>query len=186
MEAIFAYAQLNARVQPLDRGDRYEDPLQDALATNGWAEVTGGGTSQELNGEIKYCGIDLDLIDVENSVPLICQVLESCGAPNGSKLTFEINGTKQEISFGKLEGLAIYFNGTDLPAEVYQTCDINFVAEEINRLLGDCGSIQSHWQGPTETALYLYGHSAQEMRELIAVFMAEYPLCQQARLQVIT
>lgn len=68
MDTIFAYAQLNARVQPLDRGDRYEDPLQDALVENGWAEVTGGGTMQQQSGEIEYCGIDIDLNDVEKAV----------------------------------------------------------------------------------------------------------------------
>jgi hypothetical protein len=79
------------------------------------------------------------------------------------------------------EGLAIYLNGTDLPDEVYRDCDVNEVYAEINRLLGDRGGIEGHWQGPTETALYLYGHSADEMRERIAGYMAEYPLCQRAR-----
>lgn len=83
METVFAYAQLNARVQPLDRGDRYEDPLQDALEANGWAEVTGGGTMQHSNGEIEYCGIDLDLKDVDKAVPFICEFLESCSRETG-------------------------------------------------------------------------------------------------------
>jgi hypothetical protein len=185
MDTVFAYAQLNARVQPLDRGDRYEDPLQDALEANGWAEVTGGGTMGHSNGEIDYCGIDLDLKDVEKAVPFICELLESRGAPRGSKLIFELNGAEKQVPFGRLEGLAIYFNGTDLADEVYQTCDINHVYGEINRLLGDCGEIQGHWQGPTETALYLYGRSVDEMKRAIGDFMAEYPLCQKARFEVI-
>jgi hypothetical protein len=32
MPPISAYAQLNARIMPLDRGERYEDPLAEALA----------------------------------------------------------------------------------------------------------------------------------------------------------
>jgi hypothetical protein len=111
--------------------------------------------------------------------------LESCGAPRGSKLTFEIDGNKTEVPFGKLEGLGIYFNGTDLPDEVYQSCDINYVFDEINRRIGDRGSIQGHWQGPTETALYLYGSSVEEMKNAIAGFIAEYPLCQKARMEPI-
>lgn len=185
MDSVFAYAQLNARVQPIDRGDRYEDPLQDALDAKGWAAVTGGGTMQQANTEIDYCGIDLDLMDVEKAVPLICEVLESCGAPKGSKLTYEVDGKGHEVPFGVLEGLAIYFNGTDLPDEVYQNCDINHVYEEINRRLGDRGEIQGHWQGPTETALYLYGYSIEEMKNAIADLMAEYPLCQKARMETI-
>ena len=185
MQTTPAYAQVNARVQPIDRGDRYEDPLQDALEKNGWGEVTGGGTMQQINGEIEYCGIDVDLTDVENGVPFICQSLEACGAPRGSKLLFEIDGTSKEVPFGKLEGLAIYFNGTDLPDEVYENCDINHVVSEIERLLGDQGAVQGYWEGPTETALYLYGKSVDEMKQAIAELMTEYPLCQKARYDVI-
>lgn len=185
MDPVFAYAQLNARVQPLDRVDLYEDPLQGALEANGWAGVTGGGTMQHSNGEIDYCGIDLELMDLDKAIPFICEFLESCGAPRGSKLIFEADGEEKEVPFGRLEGLGIYFNGTDLPDEVYQTCDINHVYDEINRLLGDRGAILGHWQGPRETALYLYGNSTAEMRQAIADFMAEYPLCQKARFEVI-
>ena len=180
-EPIFAYAHVNARIMPLERGDRYEDPLSEALEQNGLGEVTGGGTMQSREGEIEYCGIDIDLTDVAKGVPFVCEFLTRCGAPKGSKLQYEDEAGRQEVPFGAAEGLAIYLNGTDLPDEVYQQCDINELYDEFNRLLGDRGSIQGHWQGPTETALYLYGHSADEMRGLLAGYMAEYPLCERAR-----
>jgi hypothetical protein len=181
MRPISAYAQLNARIMPLDRGERYEDPLGEALAENGFGQVTGGGTMQSKEGEIEYCGIDLDLFDVPQGVPFVCEFLARCGAPRGSKLQYEDEGRKVEVPFGTAEGLAIYLNGTDLPDEVYRECDVNEVYDEINRRLGERGAIQGHWQGPTETALYLYGCSADEMRDLISGYMAEYPLCQRAR-----
>jgi hypothetical protein len=184
-ESILAYARLNARILPLDRGERYEDPLSEALAENDFAEVTGGGTGQSENGEIAYCGIDLDLHDVEKGVPFICDFLAARGAPRGSALEYELNGERVETPFGFLEGLAIYLNGADLPDEVYQTCDVNELYDEINRLLGDRGDIQGHWQGPTETALYLYGYSADEMKSLLAEKLASYPLCQKARVEQI-
>ncbi|REJ71410.1 MAG: hypothetical protein DWQ34_20245 [Planctomycetota bacterium] len=180
-EPILAYARLNARIMPFDRGERYEDPLQEALEANRFAEVTGGGTMQSENGEIDYCGIDLDIFNRDEAVPFICDFLAECGAPKGSVLQYEFDGRQQETPFGFLEGLAIYFNGTDLPDEVYEKCDINHVYDEVNRLLDDRGEIQGHWQGPTETALYLYGYSASEMRDLIAEFMVSYPLCDRAR-----
>lgn len=158
-DPILAYAQLNARVMPIDRGERYEVPLEEAFQENGFGAVTGGGTMGGGDSEIDFCGIDIDIFDLEQGVPFICQFLSECGAPQGSKLTFEWNDEKQEIPFGFLEGLAIYFNGTDLPDEVYEACDINHVYDEINRLLDDRGEIQGYWQGPTETALYLYGYS---------------------------
>jgi hypothetical protein len=181
VQAITAYAQLNARILPLDRGERYEDPLAEALSKSGYGEVSGGGTMQSQGGEIDFCGIDLDLLDVEHGVPFVCDLLTRCGAPKGSKLQYELNGEKVEVPFGAAEGLAIYLNGTDLPDEVYKECDVNLVYDELNRLLGDSGAIQGHWQGPTETALYLYGHSVDEMRRHIADFLARYPLCQKAR-----
>jgi hypothetical protein len=184
-EPIFAYAQLNARIMPIDRGEQYEDPLGDALEKNGFGAVTGGGTMQSKNGEIDYCGIDIDLLNVDKGVPFICEFLSKCGAPKGSKLQYEQNGSPTEVPFGHVEGLAIYLNGTDLPDSVYQQCDINFVVDEINRLLGDRGRMLGHWQGPTETALYLYGESTDEMRKSIADFVSTYPLCQRARLEKI-
>lgn len=184
-EPILAYAKLNARILPLDRGERYEDPLAEALAGNGYAEITGGGTGMAENGEMSYCGIDIDLRDVEQGVPFICEFLANCGAPRGSVLEYEVNGEKVETPFGFLEGMAIYLNGTDLPDEVYEKCDVNELYEEINRLLGDRGEIQGHWQGPTETALYLYGYSVDEMKSLIGDYIASYPLCQKARVEVI-
>ncbi len=162
-EPILAYAKFNAKILPLDRGDRYEDPLAEALSGNGYAEITGGGTGQLPNGEIDFCGIDIDLHNVEQGAPFICEFLSNRGAPRGSVLEYEVNGEKVELPFGFLEGLAIYLNGTDLPDEVYEKCDVNELYDEINRLLGDRGDIQGHWQGPTETALYLYGYSADEM-----------------------
>ena len=169
----------------MDRGDLYEDPLQETLDGTGVAEVSGGGTMQAANGEIDYCGIDLDIHDVDRAVPLICATLETLGAPKGSSLCYEVDGRRFERPFGKLECLAIYFNGTDLPPQVYAESDINHVWAEIQRLIDGVGTIQSYWEGPTETALYLYGASAADMRERIAGFMAEYPLCERARYDVI-
>ena len=180
-EPIPAYAYLNARIGPFDRGEHYEDPLAEALAETPFGELTGAGSSLFETGEIEYCGLDIDLLDIASGVPFICDFLARRGAPKGSKLQYEQDGQQIEVPFGEFEGLAIYLNGTDLPDEVYQTCDINVLYEEINRLLGDRGSIQGHWQGPTETALYLYGPSVAEMRGLIDPYVASYPLCQRAR-----
>ena len=40
-----------------------------------------------------------------------------------------MQGIEPPIEVGTLEGLAYYSNGVDLPAEVYQNCDINYVKE---------------------------------------------------------
>lgn len=132
-------------------------------------------------GEILFCGIDLDLKQLDKAIPLVCRVLEGRGAPKGSSLQMTIDGQEREIPFGSTVGLAIYLNGVDLPKEVYQTCDVDHVWNEFNRLLGDHGMVQGYWQGPKEKSLYLYGYSVDQMKALIDPFMKNYPLCEKAR-----
>jgi hypothetical protein len=178
-EHTLVVATLNARVMPVDRGERYEDPLDAQLGKRGLGHVSGGGTMQQENGEIDFVDIELELHDTgAGTLDLVVQVLETMGAPLGSKLAYDGG----ERPFGKNEGLAVYVNGTDLPDEVYATCDINVVIERFDELLGEAGAMQGHWQGDTETALYYYGPSFTEMSALIAPYLAEYPLLDRARL----
>ena len=173
--------QLNAKLQPVERGELFEDPLDEVLMKEGLGEVSGGGTMMSESGEILYCDIELLMTAVtEESIARLSSALESLGAPKGSKLTITSSGEVREI--GKHEGLAVYLNGTDLPDETYKSCDSNFVFSEFDRLLQGKGRVVSYWNGPTETALYLYGRSFSEMRAAIADFIASYPLCQKCRI----
>lgn len=176
----YVVAQLNARLQPLHRGEYFEDPLDAELRKAGYGEVSGGGTLQDQVGEIEYCDIEVLLKDAPPaSIDLIVATLERLGAPKGSKL--HIEPESRELALGTAEGLAIYLNGTDLPDDVYRSCDPNVVYDEFNRLLGSAGRVLSYWQGPRETALYLYGTSCAEMQSRIVGFLATYPLCQRSR-----
>lgn len=180
-DTISAYAKLNAKLGPLDRGERFESPLLLEFEKNTLGKVTGGGTLQNEHGEIEYCGIDIDLFDLAKGEPFVCAFLTDCGAPKGSTLQCEHNGSAKRIAFGRLEGLAIYLNGTDLPSRVYEECNINVVADTFAKLLGDRASEWSSWHGPRESALYYYGDSFEWMRGRISGFIAEYPLCQKSR-----
>jgi hypothetical protein len=180
----FIVAQLNARLQPMHRGDYFEDPLDEALQNAKCGEVSGGGTLQSKTGEIEYCDIEIQ-IDGDPSIAerVAIEALVRLGAPKGSKLILEDSG--REVPFGNAEGMAVYLNGSELPDEVYTNCDSNFVYSEFERLLDGTGRVLSYWQGPTETAFYMYGQSFQEMRRLLAEFMATYPLCAKARVEQI-
>ena len=68
---------------------------------------------------------------------------------------------------------------------MYKTWDVNGVIEELNKRLAGHGSLQGHWQGSTETALYLYGDDAEGMKKLISEFLGSYPLCKGARVVTI-
>jgi hypothetical protein len=173
-------ARMKDSAQPIERGDLYEDPLQEMIEPAGIGEVSGGGTQLGATGEIEFCDIEIRTVNTEQAtVAAVIEMLEKLGAPKGSKLLIEGG---EDTPFGKLEGLAVYLNGTDLPDSVYEECDSNHVFEEFNRLLGHAGKIHSTWQGPTETAFYLYGPSFDEMRKRLSDFIASYPLCQKARL----
>jgi len=177
----FLVAQLNVKLQPIHRGEIFEDPLDVALKNANQGEVSGGGTMQAKSGEIEFCDIELQ---APNSSPetirLIIETLEHLGAPKGSKL--KVEATDQEIPFGTTEGLAVYLNGTDLPQETYQNCDSNHVYAEFGRLLEGEGRVFSYWQGPTETALYMYGKSFEQMKQRLSEFIESYPLCERCRL----
>jgi hypothetical protein len=172
--------QLNARLQPISRGEFFDDPLDDVMEKEGLGEVSGGGTMLAESGEIDYCDIELLIpLVTEEAIVRLTSALELLGAPKGSKLTITSTGEVREI--GKDEGLAVYLNGTDLPDETYKSCDVNFVSSEFDRLLQGKGRLLSFWDGPTETALYMYGTSFTEMRAAIADFIATYPLCHECR-----
>lgn len=179
--SVVVIARLNNKTQPMDRGELFEDPLSEALEEFGLGEVTGGGTQLTKEGEVAFCDVEIVLPDESaESFAKITRILETCGAAKGSKLL--VDDADQEITFGSLEGLGVYLNGTDLPSNVYQESDVNFVYDELNRLIEGIGEVQSHWQGPTETALYLYGTSFAEMQLRIQPLVKTYPLCQQCRI----
>ncbi|WP_309381180.1 hypothetical protein [Cerasicoccus frondis] len=173
---------LNCRLQPLDRGDHFEDPLFDALEEAGLGEIDGGGTQMLANGEIDYCDIEVALTDLEKGIPFVIAELEKIGAPRGSRLRYSSDDGRKEVAFGKAEGLALYVNGTDLPDSVYQECNIDYVWEQIDERTSEATKVLSYWQGPEETALYIYGDSNAAAREVIEKLMGEYPLLEKSRL----
>lgn len=180
---INATAEFNHKIGPIDRGDRYEDPLGDALSAHGYGEIDGGGTMQSKDGEIDFIDVHMFLSSPDISIPFVTKFLEGRGAPKGSKLKiFQNDDVIREIPFGVREGFAIYLDGVNLPDEVYKQSDSNVVVSEIDKRLKGHGEIEAHWQGPTETALYIYGDSNSVMKLLIEDFMASYSLCKGARI----
>lgn len=184
VEPQFIVVNLNARIQPMHRGEIFEDPLDEILSKESIGEVSGGGTLQSESGEIENCDIEIQVLKSdEETVNIIQSALEKIGVPKGSKIINEEKDT--EIRFGSLEGLALYLNGTDLDDEVYEQSDSNYVYSELDRLTEGKGSVYSYWQGPTETAFYLYGNSFSEMKSLISELVDNYPLCQKCRIEQI-
>lgn len=177
----FLAIHLNARLRPLDRGEWLEDPLQEVLAARSpGSEVSGGGTLISAEGEPESCDIDIELEgDPATGLALVIDALQAFGAPRGSTARL---GDADSLPFGLSEGLGLYLNGTDLPAEVYVDNDVNDLISRLDELLGEEGAMRSYWEGPRDTALYLYGDSAARMRELLADLLATHPLARDHRL----
>jgi len=169
---------LNAKLQPMHRAD-LEDAFGEICQKHGIeAEIVGGGTLLEENGEVKTCDIEVKLNELtKKNIETVKGLFEAMLAPKGSHITIE--GKKE--SFGQHEGLGLYLNGTDLSEEVYKSYDSNFVYQECQRLLEGIGTVDSHWQGPTETAIYMYGKNFEEIERTIKPFIESYPLCQKSR-----
>ncbi|MGI9394345.1 MAG: hypothetical protein ACR2OY_06835 [Boseongicola sp.] len=173
-------ARLNARVQPIDRGDYFEDPLDEVLKSKGIGEVTGGGTqmADEPDG-IEFVDVEIYAKDSSDEVKTtVVSALEGFGAPKGSKLL--IDG-QDDTPFGKLEGMGLFLNGTDLPDEVYANSDVNETIAKLGELLDDNGEFRGHWEGSRETALYFYGASYDAMVSCVQGYLDEEPSCEKTR-----
>ena len=83
---------------PIDRGDSYEDPIDDELQLRSLGYVSGGGSSlsDELpdgRREIVDCGIDVDAVDVDAARELLREQLPSLGCPAGTQLHYREGDT---------------------------------------------------------------------------------------------
>lgn len=174
--------QCNARLQPKHRFP-LEDAIDELLEKEGLGEVTGGGTSMNPDHEIAYCTIDIYLKQSTQTalMQLVSLLTNQVRIPKGSLL----QSKRGKMQIGTLEGLAYYSNGIDLPDEVYQTCDINYVIEQMSLAMDGIGKLYSYWEGNEHTALYFYGSSFAKMKESIEPFVKTYPLCQKCRIEQI-
>jgi hypothetical protein len=176
---ILATITLNARLQPMDRGVRFEDPLADFLQAYGLGEVAGGGTALAEDGAIASCDITLTLT---NSAPdiqdRILAFLTDLGAPKGSQARFGPDTAARP--FGALEGLALALDGACLDAGIECGLDINDTIDALRTALGRTCAFFSYWQGVQGTKLYFYGDSFAAMAAALQPRLVEDPLCEGA------
>lgn len=175
---MMVIATLNARLQPAQRTERYDDPLHELLQSRGAGSVEGGGTLLGHDGEVESADVEVELHDPEK-VDVLAQAFELLGAPQGSTL----QAGDRTVPFGRNEGMGLYLNGTDLPADVYAGSDVNAVIARLEELLGHAGELHGWWEGPRETALYFYGPSYEAMVALVSDYVAVEPLCDRSRLE---
>ena len=173
-------ARFYEHIEPIDRGERYEDPLQEILEKSGVGRVTGGGSQLDEHGAIAFAEVELELTNLNDALRIVAEALEALGAPQGSELISE-NGVLRE--FGRQQCVAVYLDGTGLPDEVYAELDFNAVLEALGNAAGE-DSFRSTSQGDQETGLYFFGADAETMFARMEPVLRRLPIGQNARVVV--
>lgn len=87
------YVMLPESLEPLDRGSRYEDPLEVELKLADLGYISGGGSSlsdesPDGSREFEFCGIDVEAYEIDVVRDLLRHHLPSLGCPAGTQLQF--------------------------------------------------------------------------------------------------
>lgn len=88
----FVFAKIFDTVAPIERAEKYEDPLDAMLHEQHLGEVTGGGTMQRKDKTIEYVGVDIELVNLDSALDATRAKLRELGAPKGSVLEFQRGG----------------------------------------------------------------------------------------------
>ncbi|MDC7718912.1 hypothetical protein PQU95_17050 [Vogesella sp. DC21W] len=93
----FVFVKITESIMPLQRGEKYEDPLDEALKKAGLGEVTGAGSMLTKEKTVEWIGLDVELTDPVTGIPFLRKKLTELGAPAGSVLEYERNGETLQV-----------------------------------------------------------------------------------------
>ena len=173
-ESIFLTVKINDKCQPIDRGEMYSDPVDDALSEKGFGEVVGEGSQLDDDFKVAYCELEVELkTSLETGAKLIIETLEKAEIPKGSQIIIDGNCYKE---FGATEVLAVSLDCLTLPDEVYEKNDINDSIASIEELLGEHGEMSSHKMTNEDLIIYYKGLSFSKMKDLMGEYMNTHPL----------
>jgi len=97
---LFVYVKIPGDIQPIARGERFEDPLQLALDATGLGKISGGGSQLDKpypdgRPRVEYCGIDINVTDRDKARVLLMEKLIELAAPDGTELHYTKDGSMQ-------------------------------------------------------------------------------------------
>jgi hypothetical protein len=80
-------------IQPLERGARFEDPLQKLLQTAGLGTISGGGSQlddpyPDGRARVEFCGLDIDVLDRDQVRRMLRDELSRLGVSPGTELHY--------------------------------------------------------------------------------------------------
>lgn len=173
-------ARFYEHIEPLDRGTRYEDPLDAVLKPAGLGAVAGGGSQLNELGGIDFAEVEIQLADLNGLLRMTVEALELAGAPEGSEILY---GATVIREFGTRQCVAVYLDGVSLPDEVYADLDFDELLATLGNAAGP-DSYRGFWQGPQETGLFYFGPNADELFARIEPALLGLPIGQNARVVV--
>jgi hypothetical protein len=176
----FVLARFYEHIEPIDRGNRYEDPLHETLESAGIGCVTGGGSQLTEEGRIEFADIEIELADLDGALQTAVQALERAGAPQGSEIHLDGKVLRE---FGTAQCVAVYLDGVSLPDHVYADLDFDQLVTDLDAVAGP-GSLRGFWQGPEETGLFLFAPNAEDLFARIQPHLLTLPIGQNARIVV--
>lgn len=171
---------INARLQPITRGEFYEDTLNSTLKKCKIGSVVGGGTSLSQDYVPDNCDVEIDCRP--EKLDELKMILSKLPLPKGSRLIFD-DESEADIPLGDLDGVGVYLNGTDLPKEVYAKCDLNTIVGDLISAMQSELLLFDYWHGKHETALYFYGNSFDAMKSAVESYAATCPLFEKSHIE---
>lgn len=94
---VLVLVQINEKIMPVARGNKYEDPLDSSLQQNRLGAVTGAGTHLARDGSVEWVELSVKLTNLESGVSFLKDKLRELGAPRGSVIAYEQFGKKIEV-----------------------------------------------------------------------------------------
>lgn len=95
----FIYIKIPGNIQPLERGELFEDKIDPVLAQDDLGSVSGGGSSlgdprPDGTRIIEFCGIDIDATDRDRALTKLRELLPQLNAPVDTELHYTRGGVK--------------------------------------------------------------------------------------------
>lgn len=90
-KTVLLFVKIPDPVMPIERGEKYEDPLNEFLVAKSLGEVTGGGSQLSQPNDagqrsIKWVGVDVEVYDPEHALPFVVEKLKELGVPEGTEI----------------------------------------------------------------------------------------------------
>ena len=92
-ETELIYVMIPGNLGPMDRGDLFEDPLDDELQRTELGYVSGGGSSlgdEQPDGtrQVEFCGIDVEALNLDKTLEMLRGHLPGLECPIGTQLHY--------------------------------------------------------------------------------------------------